>query len=527
MKREFFSLLLLSFLFTISNAQSSKETTQDLSKAAKRGMLANAWWNDNGDIVLTYAMKMDKKSDQLNYEDYVFDKDLNFKGAKTGSQNKESYPDKERSVLRAFIGDKQRLNVERVQGTLVWNYKMQRYELGKEGSTEKVKLSKDVKYNGYSSVSTEDGLLVVASFDPEGRDVKEQFEVLFVDNDLNVKETPVTTGGNYSLVYFDELAPKGEGQPGNFFLIMAPKNKMPDLRQYVYAEFTPKGELVKRTNFNAPSSNTMVMDSRALNGDLYLIAVSTKSNDPYEDKFEDYATAGEQESKYEEAAFKRDMDNFHLLKFHDGELLFCGSTAIKNFDDKTVTPPGQRKSHGYDGKGLFIEALTVTPTGECFLGGQLMKKSFNWKTKEKILKYEDLVGFYFNNKGELKTQYAVEKMNDDTKSEIFSSIQSFVPGADGKTAYWEILEVKGGKGYASYWDAFNGNKTFFANYFPRVATIDLASGSLSDFTVMGGKGKFLVYKDHARLIDPSSNTVFYLGHDDDNEKIWLGKYEMK
>lgn len=534
-KAPFTSYLLTNLFVLLSTqpifSQASKETTQPLSKPAQKGWLDNASLKE-GSIVLSYAMKIEKKSDQLNYEDYVFDQQLNFKGMQPGKEAKQNKPDIKKTVLRPIAGGSnsfnvlsQKLSILKGEGILSWDYKRQRYELDKILSSDKIKMKNgEDRYDGFVSYTMENGAFIIASFDP-GKNASEQFVVLFVDDNMNVKETPVTTGGNYSLVF------SGIRNSGNPFVIMAPKNKMPDIKQYVYAEFTATADLVKRTNFISPSPNMMVMNYDDQNGDLYLFGASTKSADPYEEEFTDWATIGNpqmgfsrQGQKYGEAVSKKTMAHIHLLKLKDGELVLAGTTPVKNFEDKVIAPPGQKKKHSYEGKFLHIETFTVTPAGEYLVAGQLMDKDFNIKSGVTI-KFKDIVGFYFNSKGELKAQYTVEKMNDDNKSEMFESQQNFFVSQDGKKAYWEILEVKGSKGYANYWDAVAGRQSYTANYFPRLSTIDLNAGSLSEFTVLGNGGKFLVYKRNAKLID--DNTIYYIGHDDDFEKLWVGKFEIK
>jgi hypothetical protein len=533
-RKLFLTAVVSSTLTAIAYGQSVKETQQDLSKPAKKGMLTNASLKDDGDIVLTYTMKVDKKSDQLAYEDYVFDSDLKFKAIQPGKENKEMNPDKKVTTLAAYAGgsnsfnvNSQKLALQKEEWTKTWSYKWQRYEWGRRLSKEKVSLKNaDSKYDGYTELSTDDGAFIIASYEPDGKGAKEQFIALAVDVNLNVKETPVTTDGNYSLVFY------GLRESGNPFVIMAPKDKMPDLKKYVYAEFTQKAELVKRTTINAPSTNMMVMDFREINGELFLVGASTKSDDPYEDEYTDYANISNpaagisrQVQKYNEVIYKKEMDNFHFLKLKDGELVFATTTPVKNFKDKVIAPPSQKKKHIYQGNKLYIQTMAVTPGGEYFIAGQLMDKDM--VKGNLVVKYKDIVGFYFGTNGELKAQYAVEKMNDDSKSEVFESEQRFIMSPDGKTAHWEILEVKGTKGYASFLDAYNGNSTWMGHYFPRIAKINFGSGTLSDFTVMGEKGKFLLYKYHAYLLDEKTKTRFYVGHDDDYEKIWLGKYKYE
>lgn len=517
------------------HAQAVKETTHQLSKQASKGLLSNALIKNDGSLVFTYAMRVDKNSEQLNYEEYVFDKDLNFKSTQPGSENKQSKPPKKVTNLWAYAGGgnsfnvlSQKLSISKVEGEATWNFKKQRYNPARRISSEKIKLkNEDGRYDGYVAWPHDNGVLIIASYEPEkNKEVKEQFVALDVDLDLKVTETPVTLGGNYSLVF------AGQRESGNAFVIMAPKKKMPDTRQYVYAEFTNRAQLVHRTTFTAPSPNMMVMDYNEMNGELFLVAGSAKSNDAYEEEFPDYANIDNpgmgsswQTQKYFEKAYKKDIEKFHLLNFKDGALVFAGTTLVKDFEKNVIAPPGQKKKHPYEGKHLYISTLNKTPDGGYLLAGQLMDNDL---VKGSIVRmYKDFVGFYFNAKGELKAQYAVEKMNNDNKSEMFSSDQQFIMSADGKTAYWEILEVKGSKGYASFWDAYNGDLTFRAHYFPRIAKIDLSSASLSSFTVLGSEGKYLLNADYSRIMDEGTKTVYYIGNDNDYKNIWLGKFPMQ
>lgn len=196
-------------------------------------------------------------------------------------------------------------------------------------------------------------------------------------------------------------------------------------------------------------------------------------------------------------------------------------------ESKVKTPPSQKKAHAYEGKTFKVQNLAITPAGEYLVTGQIEKKKIVNKGKDIEYRYYDIVCLHFDAKGKLKAQYAVEKMNDDSKSEKFQSIQNFFISQDGKTVYWEILEVKGTKGYTSIMDAYNGDPTFIANYFPRIAKINLSDASLSDFTVLGDEGKFLMYRYHSYLTDENTNVRYYLGHDKDYEKLWVGSYQLE
>jgi hypothetical protein len=520
-------------LFTNSHAQQAKEATTDLSKAAQKGMLTDTRVTEAGTLNFTYGMRVNKKDENLNFEDYTFDKDLNFKGMVSSKNEKEIKPNITVKLLAAYVGGStsftvlsQKLSLQKEEWEKKWNYNKQQYEWGKRLSKEGVKPKNDEgKYLGYAEYNVDNGVLVIASYQPEKKGAEDQFLALFIDMDLNIKETPVTTDGNYSLVYSGVLANK------NVYAIMAPNKKMPDLKQYVYAEFTPEAALVKRTVFTAPSTNLMVMDQREINGSLYLVCASTNEKVAYNEVLTNYSRISNpamgissQDQKYIKVAFKEKMENFHFLKFTNSALDFATTVPIKTFKDKVATPPSQKKAHIYQGNRLYIDELAVLKNGDFLLAGQLLEKDI---VKDVLVtKYLDIVGFHFDANGELKAQFAVEKMNDDTKSEIWTSDQNFHISEDGKTAYWEILEVKGFKGYDSFLDAYLGDKTYTYGYFPRVSKINLANSTLSDFEVMGSKGKFIMYKNHSDLTTLDGKTRYYIGHDEDYEKLWIGKYNF-
>jgi len=546
MNKQFSPLCLLSIgvfaffsLTTSVQAQKIAETYQDLTKAARKGMLVNAVLTDEGNIRLTYKMKIDKKSDEVAYEDYVFDPALSFKGVQPSKNTKDTHPDKTVTTLSAYVGGSNSFNVLSMSLKLqketwerLWDYDKQSYKWGKRLSKEEVKpRNSDSKYKGFASFANDDegSVSVLASYEQD-KDDNDQFVLLYVTNDLNVKETKLPLQGSYSLVYCDSR------NNGNIFALFAPNKGMSDTRMYKFIECTPKGDVVSNTDFTAPSTNTLIMGHREIEDALYFVAGSTKSNDAYNQEFTSYApisnpgystSANKQMDKYEKKLFGTEFANIHFLKVANGKLAFASTTPVKEFKSKVVTPPSQKKAHPYEGKRFYINNMSITPAGEILVTGQLQAKKIVNGGNDIEYRYYDFVCLHFNKDGSLKAQYNVEKMMDDSKSEMFSSPQSFVFSPDGNTAYWEIKEVKGAKGYSSFVDAYLGNTTFTAHYFPRIATINLANAKVSDFTVFANKGKFLLYRYNNAVMDEKNKTVYYIGHDEDYEKIWVGKYQFQ
>lgn len=536
MKKNINLLIALLLISIVGMGQQVKENNQDLSKNAQKGLLNYSDIGKNGDLVFTYKMKTDKKSDMVNYEDYVFDADLNFKGIEPDKKQKEQRPNQTITSLSAFVGGGNSFNVLSMKLTLqkeewekIWDYGQQRYQWGKRLSKEVVKpKNSEGKYKAYASYPNDDegSVFIIASSDTDDKDNRTQYLGLYVNSSLDHKETLFPVKGNYALVYCGQLSSK------NIFAILAPNKGEANTSAYVYIEFSDKGELIYNASFNAPAPAMAVMDYQEKDGALYLVAGSAKKAPAYNTVFESYApiynpgyttSANAQMDKYEKKIYKQEFENLHLLKFEQGQMLFAGTSPINQFKSLVKTPPSQKKSTPYEGRKLVIENFTVAPNGDFLLAGQLEdKKIINGGSTIQHY-YYDIVCLHFDSRGNLKAQYAVEKINDDKKSEMFQSRQNFYVSSDAKTLYWEILEVKGSKGYDSFIDAFNGDATIIANYYPRIAKIDLQNTSLSDFNVFGNKGKFLLYRYHTDLYNEKTKTRYYVGHDEDYKKIWVGK----
>ncbi|HNI30651.1 MAG TPA: hypothetical protein PLO82_09015 [Bacteroidia bacterium] len=525
-----------AILFPTALIAQNNETTHELSKPAQKGILANAELSADGNIRMTYKMKVDKKSDQVNYEDYVFDKNLKFIGVEKTKEDKQTQPDQKVTLIKAFVGGSNSFNVMSMSLNLQqevwernWNFDKQKYQWGSRISKEVVKpKNNDSKYRGFAAYGNDDdgSVLILASYDSGDDD---QFVCLHVDKGLNMTETKLPLQGKYSLVYCGTL------KSGNIFAVFAPNEGMSDTKKYYFIECSADSKVAKSNEFTSPSPNMLIMDYSEANGDLYFIAGSDKSNEAYNKVFTSYApidnpgystSNNRQMDKYEKRAMETEFTNLHLLRFSDGKLAFASTEPVKDFKTKMVTPPSQKKGQPYTGKKIVIENLFVAPSGDVLVAGQLSDKKVVNGGNSYEFRYYDYVCMQFDNQGKLVAQYAVNKLLDDSKNEVFSAIQNFIPSADGKSVYWEILEVQAAKYYASVAAAYSGNYSLSSHYFPRIANITLSNHSVSNFTELGEKGKYLVYHSITSLTDKDNNR-FYIGHDEDYKNIWLGKYTFR
>jgi hypothetical protein len=87
-----------------SSAQTITELAQPLTKQTQKGYIDDVKFEGDGKIHVIYQNKLDKKSTEVAYEDYVFDKGLKFVEKKTTTIDKEIKPDSEGKMLGAYVG---------------------------------------------------------------------------------------------------------------------------------------------------------------------------------------------------------------------------------------------------------------------------------------------------------------------------------------------------------------------------------------------------------------------------------------
>lgn len=538
------TLLLMLLVTSGLHAQTIKEATKPLSKNAQKGYLDDVTIDDNG-IGVLYKIPGDKKKNELFYELYSFDKTLKFIDVKPANEPKiETKPDREVTSLSAWVGGsssfdvlsmKLRVNVRKVKQ--VWDYKRQRYVHDETLSNETVKLKNESgrAYYGVDQYSNDETreFIVLAYYETKDKKNPRQFVLLTITMDGDVKEKPIDISGAYSMVYCAEVNEETPGKsigPQDFVMVLAPMKGAGDPSAYVYLHYDMKGNLKNKVEFKSPSTNMMINSIDTKDGEVYFVGLSTKSKDPYEEVFKDYmpivnpSFPGENQNsqmdKYYKAA-SEEMDNFHFLKFSGNKLVFASTAAVSDFKSKLKTAPGDKGGKLYKGTKFNVSNFVVTPANEYLVAGQLTSRvNLGGATNPDFrTAYGDVICLQFDTKGNLKAQYAVNKLFDDKKSEIFDMPQKFYLAADGKSAFWEILEVKGASGYSSFMDAYNGRKSFYPQYFPRITKINLEGGSLSEFKIPGEK-KFFTYRG-GFFFNPATLTRTYIGRDEDSENLWL------
>ena len=531
--------LLMLFMATVVSGQTIKEGVGPLSnKAAKGFTMLGTTFDENGQINVLYKIKGDKKKDDLFYELYSFDKDLKFLEGKSVKEPKvETMPDRTMQGLRAWVGGlssfdvlSMKLKVFIKRENQKWDYKKQKYVTDKVISEEVVKLKTEAgrNYLGVAEYKNEetDNLTVLAYYETDNKKNPKQYVLLNIDHDGGVKEKNIEVTGAYSMVFCEEISEEAPGKnvgKQDFVVVLAPKTGNGDATKYVYLHYDIKGTLKNKVEFTSPSSNMLINSVDVKNGEVFMSALSTKSKEAYEEVFKDYASIGNpgadddgnfQLAKYNKAA-SEEMDNLHLLKFSGNKLVFATTAPVSEFKAKKQIAKGEKSGKVYNGKKFFVQNFEVTPNNEFLVSGQttFMQTINNVPVKA----YGDIICFHFDSKGQIKAQYAVDKLYEDRLSETSNMPQTFFVTSDGKSAYWEILEFKMEKNFA-------GKLT--EHYFPRIVKIDLAKGTLGEFKYPGNKKYYMYNGDDdgsiAMYFDENTATRTYVGIGKD-EEVWVSK----
>lgn len=544
-----FSLGIMVMAGIMCQAQTISENTQSLSVEAQKGYIEDIMIDSDGKIHVIYMNKLDKKSAAVDYEDYMFDANLKFIEKKTTSINKEIKPDEEIRRLGVYVGEcnsfaalsmKLRVTTNKLQLS-EWNYKKQRYDKRKiiERETVKLKSEGGKAYFGIEDyrIESDNRAVVLAYYETKDKANPKKYVLLTIDFDGSVKEKALDVTGNYSLVYSqlvtEEQSGKSVGKQ-DIIVILAPKEGSPNTSEYLYLHYDILSNLKNKFTFQSPSTNLLVNNATVIDGSVFLFGQSTKSKKAFNEVFEDYAPienpcwtgdANIQMDKYYKAA-NEEMDNFHVMKISGGKLDFATTTSIDGIKSKVKAPPSEKGETAYKGKKFSITKFEVTPSNEYLIAGQLLSRVNMGTIKDPIFlkAYGDIVCIHLDAKGNVKAQYAVDKIFEAKKSVTWEMPMNFYFTPDGKSVYWEIYEVKGFKDN-SYWAAVNswyGVNSYFPRYYPRITKINLSDVTIEDFKVLGNS-KYFLYPGQNGFYLPGSGGNLYIGKNNDESSLWLGK----
>ena len=103
----------------------------------------------------------------------------------------------------------------------------------------------------------------------------------------------------------------------------APNKGATDASSYVYFQFDIEGKLKNKVEFKSPASALLLTAAYENSGNVYFFGTSSKSKDPFEEVFKEYASiynpgANEEGNNLKDIKWRKSLDekmeNFHLLK---------------------------------------------------------------------------------------------------------------------------------------------------------------------------------------------------------------------
>jgi hypothetical protein len=514
-----FTFALVSFSDTIHAQKIDKQSTYTISSKSKKGTLGNAEYDvATGTYVLTYVTKANDK--KAKFEIYHFDNNFQF------IQMEEDIIEfeKAKTKYKWFNFNGELYSVEGVfvqpnlTGTLILKKKLITYKydwflLGYHKKVDVLKKVKPKTEDGrkfYYITHAEDDItgetLILAGIKDamkKGADPYRHFKDLVVlkfDYDLNMTgETSVKFDYPQSLAFAGYM--DGDGVNfgvGGMSFIFAPMGGMgmnkaadPDNTNYTYVSVDKDAKLIDKISFNSPSSywqiNEMIYTK---NGNVYF-----------------YGPAAAGKDKYFNASTTTKFKAVQLMKVSNHEIDYLTETDLEEFEAKLKTPPSQKKSPAYKGKKFGIAGYKIGSNGDFYVMGQ------NFSTSNNGNQYKDIVGFHFDNKGKLKSQYGIDTKESNATAKSMPVNQDMIESNDGSKMYWMILELKG------------VNKEGYPLMYPRVGSISVNSGEISDFMDIGAIEKDQYYLDpkFPYLETVKGNSITFFGSDKKGKEIWFAR----
>jgi hypothetical protein len=543
-------------------SQDFMEKSYDLSKKSTKGYFYNAVQDpETGAIEVTYKFKNKSKDEQGAYETYYFDKNLSLVKQEESAVLKSDIPDKSdytSNIVYATVGGCTSFNILSTKLYLTkrtyeykWNKEKKGYIRRKTEEVE-IKPANDDKraYSGYASFDdTETGKIMVLASSETKSDgkLKKDFVLLEVKPDLSSREIVLPLESS-QLVYCatisnpgtetdeNESSAEGDISKNDMLFVFAPsfnKNSNTDYKKYTYMRIDRNGVIKENIKFDAPSANMIVTGCGQTPDGAVVLCGSYKDIDKtFDQLYKEYSPlenpcytggANSRMEVYENKTEKVEMDYFSILKFNNAKLEWVKNNPIQNFEKVLRTAPGQKKASIYKGNRLKVQYFSVAANGDIFISGQL--KSRIMINKVSTDTYRDVICMQFNSKGEIKAQYGIKTESiSDKMNTIFQMPQMFYVSADGQNMYWNLLETKSIKGYASFFDAYYGNPTFYPNYYPSMVKINTANNQITDYKVCGDR-KFLLNKKVPYIYNEKEKSIIYIGSDK-GKKLWLGRYQI-
>lgn len=534
MKHLTYFLLLVA---VAANAQTVDiEKTHDVSKEAMKGFIHII----NSDLEkkqIEVIYRVRAKKNQAKFITYTFDSDFNF------ISESEEMVDLEKELPKKYRQKKYRgenfsqegLAVEpNMMGTLVLKRKVTNFKwswfYGAYNVTvnvaEKLKAKTDddkkLFYHDHIEDNTTGTALILAGEKGtiKGGPYNHLMNYHFLKYDVNLTkladvtvnfETPQQVAAVYGYPNTED-DPKSDMiaifAPHKAKNYVGPKIWSPTANEYTYVRVSYDGKLLDKVSFTAPNSIWRIDDFiLAKDGSVYFYGPSNDEQDEY------FQTRLEYNSNE-----KKKWPMFQLAKVQNGKVVFATKTSMDDFEKKLKVQPDGKKGDSYNGRRVVFTESTVSPNGDFVLAGQGYGMLRNAKGQAIGRTYEDLLMFHFDSKGNLVSQYTMNKKFKGTSPDH----QYFEFSSDGKSLFWTLFDVTGTKNVKEL--DLVVEKPLAV---PKLAKINLATGTFDKYTEFGKGENFVHYGGVSKYALTNyfkysdSNKVAYFGENKKGSSLWF------
>ncbi len=535
MTKKFTAGLLCVSLAIGAAAQISQEKVVELTgKSKNKGYLGNVVVDDaKQQFDMVFVTKDNNR--KVEYEVYQFDYNFNllnnFKDTDRkirSKSKKKQYTGKDYEEIVGVTASPNmmgKLVLRKTLYTYHWNWWRGEYEISKklldkekpkevggDGDDKKRKLF----YTAHKDISDKGELLVCALVNKGimamSKEADREYLLMHIDKDLNtIKKTSIKFNHPQSLLLSKELEDTDE-----WILVFAPfdapgKTADPNPTNLTYIKIDAAGEVKERFNFNSKCNEWAIFDAYAIGNDVYFYGAGN-INKPEKNytKFPFSSVNDAMPAPVDEAGRTDLLETskfgyLQVVKISNGKADFVSAISIADINTKGVKPASQKKLREFDGKKFILNGVNITSNGDIFISGQDFKIDNMGDVKGRV--YKDLLMFQFDKAGEFKRYYGVENtakpaglLGGAGGAKSFPSEFSLYEAPNGKDLFWNVFLVQDVDVDCSSESSTNylaGTKTttttcvYTPLYQGKFGKIDIASGTITDFTTFGGKDYYL------------------------------------
>jgi len=197
---------------------------------------------------------------------------------------------------------------------------------------------------------------------------------------------------------------------------------------------------------------------------------------------------------------------------------FVTSTTMDEFKSKLKPQPDGKKGDPYNGRRVVFSEAIVSPIGELVLAGQNYGLARNGKGQITGREYEDLVMFHFDSKGQLISEYTMNKKKASTSPDS----QFFEFSSDGKMMYWSFFDNIDTKTVREL--DFTIEKPLGL---PKMAKINLTNGTFEKYSEYGSNDNFVHYGGLLNYLKfTNTNQVNFLGENKKGSSLWFARVNL-